>query len=209
MLLYSVVYEVIRGGLSSAHLLALLADAQSHTLCFGAQADQARDTDLGRFAWSRGHLGGLLNRHVDEAVLLELRLGVEVGDQEARLLIRLRNLRHQLDVQTLCEVLHVLLEVHDGRVHLHLVLPVVVCPLLLELELGAIGRHQSIDEIDLNLVDVDDIWDVATCRVEGKVSVDRTVVGRADLERTLDDLRFPSTQGERDWLLNDLQVALC
>ena len=41
----------------------------------------------------------LLDGHVDEAVLLELALSVEVGDKEAGLLVSLRDLRHELDVE--------------------------------------------------------------------------------------------------------------
>ena len=71
-------------------------------------------------------------------------------------------LRHQLDVELLSKVFNVLLEIQDWRVDLHLVLPVVVSPLLLELKVGAGSGHQGIDEIDLNLVDVDDVRDVST-----------------------------------------------
>ena len=105
-------------------------------------------------------------------------------------------------------MLDVLLKIQDGRVHLHLVLPVVVSPLLLELKLRAIGRHQSVDEVDLDLIDVDDVGNVSTGRIEGKVAIDGTVVCRADLEGALDDLASTSAQSQRDRLLNHLQVAL-
>ena len=161
----------------SAHLLALLAHAERHALCLGAQPDQPRDAHHWRLSGRLGCLRRLLDRHVDEAVLLELALRVEVGDEEASLLVCLRNLRHQLDVELLGEVLHVLLEVQNRCVNLHLVLPVVVCPFLLEFEVRASCGHEGIDEVDLDLVDVDDVRDVAARRVEGQVAIDRSVVG--------------------------------
>ena len=124
----------------------------------------------------------LLNRHVDQAVLLEFTLGVEVGHKETSRLVGFTDLSHELNVQLLGKMLNVLLEIGEGRVDLHFVLPVVVSPLLLKLKLRTVSWHESIDEVDLNLVDVDDIWNVSTGRVECQVPVDSSIVSRADLE---------------------------
>lgn len=59
-------------------------------------------------------------------------------------------------------MLNVFLQVQDRCVDLHLVLPIVVSPLLLELKIRAGSWHQGVDEVDLDLVDVDDVRDVST-----------------------------------------------
>ena len=126
-------HRLTRKECSSAHLLTLLADAKSHAFGLCAKANQALDANGWRLACCSRRLLRLLNRHVDETIFLELALGIEVGDQEASLLISFRNLRHQLDIKYASEVLYVLFELLDGRVNLHLVLPIVVSPFLLEL----------------------------------------------------------------------------
>ena len=74
-----------------------------------AQADQARDANDRWFAWSRWRFLRFLDRHINQAIFQELRLRVEVGNQEAGLLVCFGNLRHQLDVERGSEVLDVLL----------------------------------------------------------------------------------------------------
>ena len=119
---------------------------------------------------------------------MELALSVEVGDKEASGLVGVGDLGHELDVERVSEVLHILAQVKDWSRNLNFVLPVVISPLLLELELAAVSRHEGINEVDLDLVDVDHVWDVATRAVKGKVPIDRSIVGRANLERGFDDL---------------------
>jgi len=139
---------------------------------------------------------------------LELALRIEVGYEEASLLVCLRDLGHQLDVEGGGKVLNILLEIQDWRVHLHLVLPVVVSPLLLELELRAISRHECVDEVDLNLVDIDNVRDVATRRVKRQVAVNGSIVCRAHFHATLDDLGCASTKSNRDRFFDNLEVTL-
>ena len=119
------------------------------------------------------------------------------------------NFGHQLDIKFRSEVLHVLLEVQDRCVNLHLVLPVVVSPFLLEFKVRASSWHQGVYEVDLNLVDVDDMRNVSTGRIKSQVTVDCSVVGRANLEGALDNLRGTCCHRERDRLLHNFQVALC
>lgn len=102
----------------------------------------------------------------------------------------------------------VFLEVYNRRVDLDFVLPIILSPLLFELKLGAIGWHQSVNEVDLNFVDVDDVRDVAARRVEAKVAVDSAIVGRADLQGALDDLRLVCLKRERNGLLDHFEVSL-
>lgn len=139
---------------------------------------------------------------------MELALSVEVGDKEASGLVCFGDLGHELDVERACEMLHILTQVKDWSGNLDLVFPVVISPLLLELQLAAVSRHEGIDEVDLDLVDVDDVGDVATRAIKGKVPIDRSIVRRANLKGCLDDLGGTCLQSKRDRLLNDLQVAL-
>jgi hypothetical protein len=69
---------------------------------------------------------------------------------------------HELHVECLGEVVHVLAEVRHARVNLDLVFPLVISPLLFEIELRAIRRLQLVNEVDLDLVQVNDVLDVAT-----------------------------------------------
>ena len=103
---------------------------------------------------------------------------------------------------------HVFFEVDNRCVNLHLVLPVVLRPLLLEFKLSAISGHQSIDEIDLDLVIIDYMWNIAAWAIETEVAINCTVVGRADFQAAFNDLRLSTLQGERDWFLDDFKVAL-
>ena len=103
---------------------------------------------------------------------------------------------------------NVLFEIGEGRVDLDFVLPVVVSPLLLELELRAISRHERVDEVNLDLIDIDHIRNISTRRVEGQVAVNGTVVGRANLERALDHLCGSSSQSQRHWFFNNFQISL-
>ena len=95
----------------SAHLLAFLTHAKSHSLCFGTQADQARYADDRWLSWGSWRLLSFLDRHIDQTVLLKLALRVEVCNQESSLLVSLRDLCHQLYVKRLSEVLNVLLKI--------------------------------------------------------------------------------------------------
>ena len=79
-------------------------------------------------------------------------------------------------------MLDILLQVMDRCAHLDLVLPVILSPLFLEFKLRAVSRHQSIDEVDLDFIDVDDIWYVTTGRIVGEVAVDGAIVRGAYLE---------------------------
>ena len=123
-------------------------------------------------------------------------------------MVGLRDLGHQLDVQRLGEVLHVLLQVKYRCVHLPLVLPVVVRPFLLEFEIRARSRHQGIDEVDLNLIDVDNVRYVATGGVKRQIAVDCPIIRRTDLERTFDNLGCTRSQSQRDRFFDNFQVAL-
>mmetsp|Transcript_19580 Transcript_19580/g.26463 ORF Transcript_19580/g.26463 Transcript_19580/m.26463 type:complete len:392 (-) Transcript_19580:1518-2693(-) len=92
--------------------------------------------------------------------------------------------------------------------HLHLILPIVVSPLFLELELRAVGRCERVDEVNLNLVDIDDVGDVTARRVKRQVPINRPVVGRAHLHAAFDHLRRTCAQSERHRLLDHLEIAL-
>lgn len=85
-------------------------------------------------------------------------------------------------------MLDVFFKINNRCIDLDFVLPIILSPLLFKLKLGAVGWHQSVNEVDLNFVDVDDVRDVAAWRVEAKVAVDSAIVRRADLQGALDDL---------------------
>lgn len=105
-------------------------------------------------------------------------------------------------------MLDILIQVRHGRVHLHLVLPFVLRPFLLELVVCALGLHQLVYEVDLDFVDVQNVWLIAAGGVVGDVAVDDAVVGGGDLETGLDRRGGSSAQSYRDWLLDDFEVAL-
>lgn len=84
---------------SSAHLLALFANAEGHAFCFGAQTNQPGDPDDRWFTCSLWCLRCLLDRHIDQAILLKLTLGIEVCHEETSLLVGFRDLSHQLNIQ--------------------------------------------------------------------------------------------------------------
>jgi len=73
-------------------------------------------------------------------------------------------------------VFHILFQVMNRGADLDFVLPVIVCPFLLEFKFRTLSRHECIDEIYLNLVDVDHIGNVTTGRVKCKVSIDCSIV---------------------------------
>lgn len=74
----------------------------------------------------------LFNRDINEAVFLKLAFRVKVGHQKASLLILVRDRSHEFYVHFLGKVLDILFEVCDGRVHIHLILPLVLSPLEFE-----------------------------------------------------------------------------
>ena len=84
--------------MGSTHLFALLAYTKCHAFCFGSKANQTRNLDNRSLARSVRDFRSLFNRHVDQAVLLELRLRIEVSNKEAGLLVSLCDFCHQLDV---------------------------------------------------------------------------------------------------------------
>ena len=144
--------DLKQGSLDS---FALLSNAESHPFSLGSDPDQAGDSAAIRACHP-------LNAHVDQTVLLKLGLGVQVAHQEAALLILLSDSSHKLNIESLSEVVHILAEVGDACVDLDFVLPFVVRPLLLEVQLGTVCWLQLIDEVDLDLVQVNDVLDVAT-----------------------------------------------
>jgi hypothetical protein len=83
-------------------------------------------------------------------------------------------------------VLYILFQVSDGGADLNLVFPFILCPLLLELKFGALSRLEGVNEINLDLVDIDDKRHISTRRVESQITVDSTIISRADFERALD-----------------------
>ena len=74
----------------------------------------------------------LFNRNIDEAVFLKLAFRVKVGHQKASLLILVRDRSHELYVHLFGKVFDILFEVCDGRVHIHLILPLILGPLEFE-----------------------------------------------------------------------------
>lgn len=84
---------------------------------------------------------------------------------------------HELNIESLSEVVHIFAQVGHTCVDLNLVLPFVVRPLLLEVQLGAVRRLQLIDEIDLDLVQIDDVLNVSTGGIVAKVPIDGSIVG--------------------------------
>ena len=149
------VWESVDLRIASLDSFALLSNAESHSFSLGSDPDQAGDSAAIRACHP-------LNTHVDEAVLLKLGLGVQVAHQEAALLILLSDSSHELNIESLSEVVHILAQVGDACVDLDFVLPFIVRPLLLEVQLGTVRRLQLIDEVDLDLVQVNDVLDVAT-----------------------------------------------
>ena len=89
------------------------------------------------------------------------------------------------------------------------VLPFVVGPLFLEIKLCALGRLQFVNEIDLDLIQVYDVRNVATCRVKGKIAIDGAVVSRVDLKACLESLGGERSQS-RDLkrFLYKLEISL-
>lgn len=186
----------------SLYSLALLSNAESHALSLGPNSDE---TGNAAAIWSRDSL----NTHVDKAIFLKLAFGVEVADQEPTLLILFSDRSHQLDIQSLSEVLNVLSQMRKRSVDLYLVFPLIVSPLLLEIKLSAVRREKLIDEINLNLVDVNDVGKIATCRIEGQVAIDGTVICRVHLQTRLERLggqRSETRNGKG--LLHKLEIAL-
>jgi len=60
----------------------------------------------------------------------------------------------------------VLLQIHNRCIYLYLVFPVILSPLLLELKFRAVGGHESVDEVNLYLVDVNHMGNVAAGRIK-------------------------------------------
>ena len=79
------------------------------------------------------------------------------------MLVLFSNLGHQLNIQCLSEVLDIFAEVTRIMIDLGLVFPFIVGPLLFEVELGTLSRLQLVDEVNLYLVDVHYVLDVAAC----------------------------------------------
>lgn len=115
---------------------------------------------------------------------------------------------HQLDVQLPSEVLDVFLEINNRRVDLHLVLPIILRPLLLELELGAVSGHQSVDEINLDLVNIDYVGHISTWTIKAQIAINGAIVRAADFQTTFHNLCLAALQCECDGLLNDFEVTL-
>lgn len=105
-------------------------------------------------------------------------------------------------------MLHVLLQISDRSADLHLIFPFILCPLLLELKFGTFSRLEGVNEINLDLVDVDDKRYVSTRRIEGQITVDGTIIGRADLERTLDCGSLLASESHGNRSFDDLNVTL-
>jgi hypothetical protein len=84
---------------------------------------------------------------------------------------------HELNIESLSEVVHIFAQVGDTCVDLNFVLPFVVCPLLLEVQLGTVRRLQLIDEVDLDLIQVNDVLNVTTGGIVAKVPIDGAIVG--------------------------------
>jgi hypothetical protein len=59
-------------------------------------------------------------------------------------------------------VLHILLQISNWSAHLYLVLPFILSPLLFELKFSALSRLEGVDEVNLNFIDIDDEWYIAT-----------------------------------------------
>lgn len=105
-------------------------------------------------------------------------------------------------------MLHILLQVSDRSAHLHLVLPLILSPFLLEFKFCALCRLKCVDEVNLDLIDVDHEGDISTGGVESKVAVDSSVVGRADLQRALNCCSLLASERHCHGLLYNFKVAL-
>ena len=105
-------------------------------------------------------------------------------------------------------MLDILFEIWDWCTDLDFVFPVVLCPFLLELQLCAISRHQSINEVDLNLVYVDHVGNITTRRIKCKVSVYRSIVGGTNFQRGFDYLRSTGPQSKGNRLLDNFEISL-
>jgi hypothetical protein len=92
------------------------------------------------------------------------------------LLILLADGCHDLNIESVRKEVHVLPKVCKSRVDLNLVLPFVVSPFLLEVKLAALSWLKFIDEIDLDLIQVDYVRNVAASRIKGQVAVNGTIV---------------------------------
>ena len=106
---------------------ALFPDAQSHTLSLGTDSDEASDSTTVRSSHP-------LYGHVNQAVLLKFALCVEVAHEESTLLILFCDLCHQLHIKCFCEVVDVFTKVGSVGVDLDLILPLIIRPLLLEIQ---------------------------------------------------------------------------
>ena len=98
------------------------------------------------------------------------------------------DLCHQLHVKCFSEVINVFTEVGSISIHLYLVLPLIVGPLFLEIQLRALGGLQLVDEIYLNFVDIHYVLYVPTSRIEGKITIDCSIVCTVNFQASFEGL---------------------
>ena len=153
-------------------MFAAFTDTQSHSFRFGPQANQPLNFVL-PLAILRP-----LNAQIDETVFLKLASGIEVSNQKSCFLILFSNLSHQFDVHLFGKVLNKFFEVCNWGINVHLVLPFVFSPLEFEFQLGTVSWHESVNEVDLDLVDVDHVRLIATSAVKSQIPVNCAVVCR-------------------------------
>ena len=72
-------------------------------------------------------------------------------------------------------------QILNGGVHLDLVFPFVLGPLFLELKLRALCMEEVVDEINLNFIDVQNIWLIAVGGIVSDVAVNYSIVGGGNL----------------------------
>jgi hypothetical protein len=75
-----------------------------------------------------------------------------------------------------------LFEVSNLSVDMHFVFPLVLCPLEFEFEFRTISWHQSVNKVDLYLIDVDNVRLVATCTFKCQITINCSIVSAAHLK---------------------------
>ena len=105
-------------------------------------------------------------------------------------------------------MLNIFFQVRYGSRDLDLVLPFVLSPLLLEFELCAVAGHKSVNEVDLNLINIDHVGDVAGRGVESEISVNSSIIGGRHLQRRFQNSTGACSQSDSYRFFYHLQVSL-
>merc|ERR1712088_599688 len=95
-------------------------------------------------------------------------------------------------------------------VHRHLVLPLKLCPHGPELGFGARGRHDIVHDVNMDVVQHNHISVTgATAHVVDNVPEDYSILGRGDLDISLDVCKVIGSEHNWLWFFHQLEVAKC